>query len=125
MGTVRGALVSIDCADPAPLGRFWAALLGGEIVVEHEQVVIVRAPWISLVALRVDRYVPPTWPADDVPKQLHFELAVDDLDAAVEEAVGLGATLASHQPGPERWRVLLDPAGHPFCVTVMVPPELL
>jgi hypothetical protein len=21
-----------------------------------------------------------------------------------------------HQPGGDRWRVLLDPAGHPFCL---------
>ena len=26
--------------------------------------------------------------------------------------------------GPDpRWRVLLDPAGHPFCITSITPPE--
>jgi len=34
---------------------------------------------------------------------------------AVTEAVALGATLAGHQP-QDHVRVLLDPAGHPFCL---------
>ena len=35
--------------------------------------------------------------------------------ASVEDAVALGATLAEFQP-QEDVRVLLDPAGHPFCL---------
>jgi hypothetical protein len=46
---------------------------------------------------------------------MHFDFQVADLDAAVEEAVGLGATLAESQP-QVTVRVLLDPAGHPFCL---------
>ena len=46
---------------------------------------------------------------------LHFEIKVDDLDAAVAHAVELGARVAEHQPQP-RVRVMLDPAGHPFCL---------
>jgi hypothetical protein len=30
--------------------------------------------------------------------------------------VGATAT-APTQPGPERWRAMVDPAGHPFCLT--------
>ena len=40
-----------------------------------------------------------------------------DLPAAVADAVRLGATEAAHQPMPDVWRVLVDPAGHPFCLT--------
>jgi hypothetical protein len=25
--------------------------------------------------------------------------------------------------GADRWRVLLDPAGHPFCLTTQIPPD--
>jgi hypothetical protein len=46
---------------------------------------------------------------------MHLEIRVDDLEAAVEYAVGLGATLADFQP-QEDVRVCLDPAGHPFCL---------
>jgi hypothetical protein len=43
--------------------------------------------------------------------------------AAVVEAEQLEATLAAVQPAPDRWRVLFDPAGHPFCLTTQIPPE--
>ena len=48
---------------------------------------------------------------------VHLDLEVDDLDAAVAHAVDAGAELASYQP-QENVRVLLDPAGHPFCLYV-------
>lgn len=53
-----------------------------------------------------------------IPKQMHLDLAVaaDGLDAAQALAVRLGARLAGQQPQPDRRRVLLDPAGHPFCL---------
>jgi hypothetical protein len=57
-----------------------------------------------------------------VPKQLHLDLAVTDLDAAQSEAQRLGAAPAAVQPAPDRRRVLLDPAGHPFCLTTQIPP---
>jgi hypothetical protein len=42
--------------------------------------------------------------------------AVDDLGTAAQEAIRLGATEELRQAGPERARVLRDPAGHPFCL---------
>jgi hypothetical protein len=45
----------------------------------------------------------------------HFDSQVGDLDAAVEDALALGARLADHQP-QAHVRVLFDPAGHPFCL---------
>jgi hypothetical protein len=62
-----------------------------------------------------------TWPDGDVPKQIHLELAVDDLDASEKAFLDLGATKPETQPAPDRWRVLIDPAGHPFCVTTLMP----
>lgn len=47
---------------------------------------------------------------------MHLDFAVDDMEEAVNLAKSLGATRASDQPG-ERWRVMLDPAGHPFCLS--------
>jgi Glyoxalase-like domain len=44
---------------------------------------------------------------------------VDDLDRA--EALRLGARRAIEQRAPDRWRVLLDPAGHPFCLSTQIP----
>ncbi|MBY8863220.1 hypothetical protein K7711_42600 [Nocardia sp. CA2R105] len=58
------------------------------------------------------------WPGNQVPKQMHLDLFVADLDGAEQAAVGCGAVKADFQPAPDRWRVLIDPSGHPFCLTV-------
>ena len=100
-------------------------MLGGEIRFTSATTVGVRTDWVSLTALKIPDYVAPTWPDSDVPKQIHLDLAVTDLDAAAAEAERLGARIAPTQPAPDRWRVLLDPAGHPFCLTTQIPPEVL
>lgn len=46
---------------------------------------------------------------------LHLDFEVTDLEGEVSRALSLGATLAKSQP-QENVRVLLDPAGHPFCL---------
>lgn len=65
---------------------------------------------------RVDGYERPAWPDPHASKQYHLDLAVDDIAVAEAKALELGATLAEPQPGTT-WRVLIDPAGHPFCLT--------
>ena len=123
MAVARSGVVSLDCADPLALGEFWAAMLGGEIMFTSTMTVLIRTDWVWLSALRVPDYVAPTWPGGDVPKQIHLDLAVTELEAAVAEAERLGARIAPVQPAPDRLRVLLDPAGHPFCLTTQIPPE--
>jgi Glyoxalase-like domain len=125
MAVARTGFVSLDCADPLALGEFWAAMLGGEIMFTSATTVGIRTDWVGLSALKVSDYVAPTWPDGDVPKQIHLDLAVTELEAAVAEAERLGARIAPVQPAPDRWRVLLDPAGHPFCLTTQIPSEAL
>jgi hypothetical protein len=48
---------------------------------------------------------------------MHFDFQVGDLESAVADAVALGASVAAEQPQP-KVRVLLDPAGHPFCLVL-------
>ena len=57
-------------------------------------------------------------PAADGHAPGHFRgrLGADERDEAVEYAVALGARVAEHEPQPERLVVMLDPAGHPFCL---------
>jgi hypothetical protein len=57
--------------------------------------------------------VAPTWPDAAVPQQLHPDLAVDDLDAADERAIALGA---HHLDTREKFLVYADPVGRPFCL---------
>jgi glyoxalase superfamily protein len=67
--------------------------------------------------MRVADYAPPTWPGPGQRQQMHLDVSVTDLDVAVKRAIEMGAREADHQAGPSVWRVLLDPAGHPFCLT--------
>jgi hypothetical protein len=66
---------------------------------------------------QTEGYRPPVWPPADGEQRpmMHLDFQVGDLEEAVAEAVELGAALASHQP-QENVRVMLDPAGHPFCL---------
>lgn len=114
--------VTLDCDDPARLGEFWAQMLGGTVAYTSENFVGVELPtglWIG--AYRIDGYEAPQWPDGAPPKLFHLDLSVADLDDAERASLELGATKAEHQPEPDRWRVLLDPAGHPFCVTNQAP----
>lgn len=111
------AMVTLDCAEVAPLADFWSALLGFDVVAKTDDYAMLRGAEGAALGLgRVDDYQPPAWPNERGSKQFHFDLAVPDVEAAVTEAVDLGATLVDPQPG-ETWRVLTDPAGHPFCLT--------
>jgi catechol 2,3-dioxygenase-like lactoylglutathione lyase family enzyme len=118
---IRLGSVSLDCADPRSLADFWSTLLGGEIAYQSDNFVAVQLDGIWLTSITVENYVPPTWPGDDSPKQIHLDLAVKDLAAAAEEALGLGATRSEIQPDPDTYLVFLDPAGHPFCLTTQIP----
>ena len=121
MSTIRLGSVSLECAEPAPLAAFWANLLGGEVVFESDDFVAVQLDHVWLSTIKVENYRPPTWPSDEVPKQLHLDLAVDNQSEAEDAAIALGAVKATFQPEPERWTVMIDPAGHPFCLTTLFP----
>lgn len=116
---LRLATVCIDCADAHAMADFYGRLLGWPTTASEPNWVLMRDPagGTGLSFQAEPDYRAPTWPeqADGQDKMLHLDIQVDDLDAAVEHAVAAGARLAEHQP-QDRVRVLLDPAGHPFCL---------
>ncbi len=110
-------MFTLDCDDPRVEAQFWSELLG--LTVAHSEADYAMVGGDGGPALgfgRVEGYTPPQWPNPNGSKQFHFDLAADDIPAEEARAIALGATLAEPQPG-ETWRVLLDPAGHPFCLT--------
>ena len=121
MAVARLSSIVFDCAEPAELAQFWAALVGGEVAVAEDQFVAVRTDRGWIAAMQVPDYRPPTWGDAAVPKQMHIDLSVDDLDQAEAEAVRLGARLVFQQPAPDQYRIFLDPAGHPFCLSIQIP----
>ena len=113
--------IAVEAPDPLALATFYARLLGWQVVGEDNGSLIVGAPEgrIYLIVQPASDYEPPTWPtAPGKQRQMmYLDFQVGDLDAAVAEAVTLGAHLANDQPNTTV-RVLLDPAGHPFCLSV-------
>lgn len=111
--------VVLDAPEPGALAAFYAEVLGWQVVGDEPDHAVVAAPsGVAYLAVqRSPEHEPPTWPAEPgrQQRQVHLDVEVLDLDEAVAGALRLGAGLATHQPQPSR-RVLLDPAGHPFCL---------
>jgi catechol 2,3-dioxygenase-like lactoylglutathione lyase family enzyme len=107
----------LDTPDPRGLARFYAELLDWPIGTDDAEWATLRPGGPGLSFQLEPDHVPPVWPAGpgDPRMQLHLDVEVDDLDAAVRFAVALGARVAGSQPQDDV-RVLLDPAGHPFCL---------
>jgi catechol 2,3-dioxygenase-like lactoylglutathione lyase family enzyme len=108
--------VIVDCPDPAALAVFYAGLLGLPITYQsHDFVVVSRDGASSGIGFQLAPDLqPPQWPDPDRPQQIHFDVMVDDIDAAEPAILALGARrLPAGEGGP---RVYADPAGHPFCL---------
>ncbi len=111
------AKVVFDTPDLAATADFYTRLLGVEVIDTDDD-------WISLSAASTGlqlafqlatEFTPPSWPAPDVPQQVHLDLHVDDLDAAERYALTLGARPVEGPDDSAGFRVFLDPVGHPFC----------
>ena len=117
---------TVDCIDPQELAKFYAALLNWEMLRIDEDWACVYAPgtnqgtYPSILFQRNPEYIPPVWPeeAEAQQKMAHMDFAVNDLEKAVQYAVHCGATIAEEQFS-DQWRVMFDPAGHPFCLCLM------
>lgn len=117
----RLGAISLDAPDPAVLSRFYQEVLGVEVYFDSPDFIALKGASTLLTIQRITGLPPVTWPDGPVPKQFHLELAVDDLDAAEKAVLAAGATRPDIQPAPDRWRVLIDPAGHPFCLSNQIP----
>jgi predicted enzyme related to lactoylglutathione lyase len=116
--------VCIDCApgDYADMIALYRDMFGMEVSAREERWASISSEGRMAVLIQVQNwYVPPVWP-EDLPaqtKMMHFEVHVNDVQAAVTRAVSFGAREATWQPpdrDPNLLRVMLDPAGHPFCL---------
>lgn len=109
--------IGIDCADPAPLARWWAELLGWRITFEDEDEVALEPPAGSpqdgaspdILFLRV-----PEPKREKV--RIHLDLRPEDQAAEVARAEAMGATRVDVGQGEQTWVVLADPEGNEFCI---------
>jgi predicted enzyme related to lactoylglutathione lyase len=109
-------MVDLECADPPALAGFYHQVLGWEVMHSQDDYAVISAGGTRIRFGRVDGYEGPGWPDSAAPKRYHLDLRVDDVATAVERCLELGAGKPEFQPGGDRWTVLTDPAGHPFCL---------
>ncbi|WP_394253444.1 VOC family protein [Arthrobacter pityocampae] len=125
----------LDTTDVRGLAEFYRRLLGLQYRPEDESPSEGQADdadWLVLTDVHgrrklafqhVDHLKRTTWPAPDVPMQMHLDLTVPDKGTLVVQhsrALALGAEpLFDRTDDPdEPLYVYADPAGHPFCIFV-------
>ncbi len=111
-------IVVFDAADLSAESAFWSGLLGGTVDTDDDwHTVYVDGKPRMGIQLAPD-HVRPEWP-DGTPQQIHLDFYVDNVKAAHEEAMSLGAKLlqpADDLGSTEGFQVYASPAGHPFCL---------
>ena len=114
---------TLDCKDPHELAKFYSVMLKWELLLLEDEWACVYAPGTNqggypcILFQPNPEYKQPVWPDEPEAQQqmAHMDFAVNDLEKAVEHAVHCGAAIADKQFS-DAWRVMLDPAGHPFCL---------
>jgi len=104
--------IVFDCPNPEALARFWQALIGGEVVEESDD-------WVVLDGDDEGFYIG----FQKVPERksgknrLHLDVDVDDLASAVDDAEQLGARKigAVVDSDDDPFQVMADPEGNEFC----------
>lgn len=117
MRTTR-QIVVFDAADLTAESTFWANLLGGTVEADDDWHTIRVDGQARMGVQLAPDHVPPEWP-EGTPQQIHLDLYVDDLEAAHDEVMSLGAKLlkaADDVNADQGFQVYADPAGHPFCL---------
>lgn len=109
----------LGAPDARQLAGFYERLLGWTVVDDEPAWVRLRPPsgGTGLAFQSEPGYIAPVWPTAPGEQQMmvHLDIAVEDVEEAVACARDAGGTLADYQPQDDV-RVMLDPAGHPFCL---------
>lgn len=118
--------VVLDSDNADKLSAFYERLLGWTRFPGEEFTTLANIEqggfptWITFQ--QVDDYIPPVWPATPNGQQqmAHLDFHVEDVGEAVKYALSCGATMSETQCD-DGWRVMMDPAGHPFCLLPPLP----
>jgi predicted enzyme related to lactoylglutathione lyase len=107
-------MVTIDCADPAALTKFWSEAAGYEVRWQADDFVVLGSTQGSGIRIGLQRVSE----ARAGKNRVHIDWAADDRVAEVGRLTGLGArVLAEHSAPGLSWTVLADPEGNEFCVS--------
>ncbi|MFV0413385.1 MAG: VOC family protein [Oscillospiraceae bacterium] len=116
--------VVLDSKDKKALSAFYLKMLGWNKTYEDEDWIDIQSPTggVKLGFQEDPAYTPPAWPEDPPAQQqmLHLDFntaSIAEMEQAVRHALSCGAKKAEIQYD-EKWTVMIDPAGHPFCFVV-------
>jgi predicted enzyme related to lactoylglutathione lyase len=109
--------IVVDAHDLPGLARFWASVLGWQVLSEREREVVIGPDPGAPVGMCF-------MPVTDVKtgkNRLHLDLTTGpepgEREAEIERVLALGARRVDiGQTGDESWTVLADPEGNEFCV---------
>ncbi|MGA9869535.1 MAG: VOC family protein [Rhodococcus sp. (in: high G+C Gram-positive bacteria)] len=105
----------LDCPDTAALAEFYGHVLGWELARNDGDWAVLQGPGeLRLAFQKAPDFNPLNWPSDGI--KIHLDLMVDDMDAAEQFVLGVGATKLEGDQNHEGFRVYRDPAGHVFCL---------
>jgi predicted enzyme related to lactoylglutathione lyase len=115
---INHQVVVFDAAELSTESSFWAGVLGGTVDAEDDwhMVLVDGNPRVGVQL--APGHTAPEWP-DGNPQQIHLDLWIDDIEAAHEQVMALGAKLLKPAPpgdSADNFQVYADPAGHPFCL---------
>ena len=119
------AYTALDCDNPVELAHFYSKITGHVVQPFDDGETAETCEWLELwdenqrtkmAFQKIDNYQKPTWPTGGLPQQAHIDFHAKDLDIAEKQLLEIGAVKAEFQPKPHRFRIYLDPAGHPFCI---------
>jgi predicted enzyme related to lactoylglutathione lyase len=122
--------VTFSCAEPVPLGKFWAAALGWpDEPVDRafiQQLLDAGMDERETTAFYVTREGPGSRPrflfqrrekSRPASYPIHLDFRTDDRQAELERLTGLGATVDQTKSDADRtWTLVRDPDSNPFCV---------
>ena len=123
--SLRWQSIVVDCVDPAPLGRWWADLLGWRITYEIDDELVLEPPEGSPEdGVSPDLLFGRVPESKHIKNRLHIDLRPDDQEREVARAEALGATRVDvGQTDDVTWVVLADPEGNEFCILRAVTPN--
>lgn len=111
MATIAVSGVTIDSASPGQLAAWWAEALGWRL-----EGTCCYSPGEGLQRLE---FLPVPEPKQSK-NRVHIDFHADDVQAAVDRLVAMGATIAWEEEFPPEWGyrnvVLRDPEANEFCV---------
>jgi len=103
--------IVVDCREPRQLARFWAALLGGEVVDRPHGWSYLTPPGFPRLGFQ------PVPEPKTAKNRLHMDIEVDEIEAATARALALGAEriggVVTDEAGS--FQVMRDPEGNEFC----------